>query len=177
MDITETTRLCRAIASIKPAQHMDDETPAFWSLILAGVRYEDARQAVITLGGKQRFIDPSDILAEVKRVRTDRIERAGEEAISELTMRLDGDRRAAIRAIADGTVTPPRPVGSLQDQRAAAALSGVLRRPPSVSAAIEGGPRPARQAPAPTLTQHDADALEAERARQQAALTRIEAAS
>jgi hypothetical protein len=64
-----------AISQIKPAQHLDEGTPAFWALILADIRYVDARQAVINLGGKAKFIDPSDIIAEVRRIRNDRLER------------------------------------------------------------------------------------------------------
>ena len=75
MNATETAKICDAISQIKPAQRFDTETPAFWAVILSDVRYEDARQAVLNLGGRQQFIDPSDIIAEVRRLRDDRVDR------------------------------------------------------------------------------------------------------
>lgn len=140
MDINETTRICKAIASIKPAQYMAEETPAFWAMILTDVRYEDARQAVINLGGKTKFIDPSDIITEAKAIRNARLGAAG---IGNRTL---GDtpeeHRKRVKAIADGEATPPQAqIEGPQDVRLTEALaSGIFKRPPRVAAAIEGAP-------------------------------------
>lgn len=173
MDIAETTRLCRAIAAIKPAQHFDVETPALWALILADIRYEDARQAVINLAGKTRFIDPADLIAEVKAIRRERLEHSdrilpdvGPDDVGAWL----AARREGVRALADGRVDPPKPPPAALDGWLAEALPRVLPRPSRVVAAIEGGPRPSRVAPVAALSAQDAARLEAERDRQRAEL-------
>lgn len=171
MNAEETTRICRAIAGIKPAQYFDDETPALWAVILADVRYEDARQAVITLGGTARFIDPSDIKAEVRRIRDERLKH------SDLVMAdTPEEKRAIIKAIADGEIPGPQPDRQPAefDPRLQAALPAVFRRPPRLlDIARDGGPRPAKAAPAPTVPEATAEHLEDERRRQLDALATL----
>ena len=107
MNTSETTRLCKAIAALAPAQKFDDETPAIWAVVLGGVRYEDAREAIIKLAADHAFMAPTDIIAEVKRIRADRLANTDPTTI---TPNVDPDKPglwrqelAAIRdAIADG---------------------------------------------------------------------------
>lgn len=178
MDLNETTRLCKAIATIKPAQAFDEETPAFWSMILADVRYEDARQAVINLGGKTRFIDPADILAEVKAIRRERLEHADRilpDADPDDVQAWLAARRRGIQALADGEAKPPAPRPAVPvEPRLAAALPSVFHRvprPPAITA--DGGPRPAKAAPSPTVPDRAAADMEAERRRQLDALAQL----
>lgn len=108
MNATDTARICDAISQIKPAQRFDTDTPAFWAVILADTRYEDARQAVLNLGGRQQFIDPSDILAEVRRIRDDRVDRNEmpvPNASPDDATAYAVEYRALRLAIADGTLT------------------------------------------------------------------------
>ena len=111
MNATETARICDAISQIKPAQRFDTETPAFWAVILGDIRYEDARQAVLNLGGRQQFIDPSDIITEVRRIRDDRVDRTEmpvPNASPDDPAGYAVEYRALRLAIADGTLAGDR---------------------------------------------------------------------
>lgn len=172
MNVAETARICRAIASMKPAQRFDDETPAFWQLVLADVRYEDARDAVVTLARGRGFIGTDDIVAEVKRVRADRIDRAGEEAITDLILSGGLTRFEAVKAIADGAQVPsPKAIDAAGAQEVTRALQGATRRPPRALPA-DYGDRPRQKAiePPRELSATESARLEQERARQLAAI-------
>lgn len=175
MDIRETTKICKAIASIKPAQKFEEETAAIWQAVLADVRYEDARQAIINIAGRNPWIGADDIITEVKAIRRERLEHA-----DRVLPDVDPDdvtawlaaRRAGIRALADGAPPPAAAAGEL-DGRVRAAIPGVFRRPPRIlRVAIEGGEKPPQRAvkPPPTLPEKAAADAERERARQAAAL-------
>lgn len=77
MNAQETARLCRLIAALSPAQKMDDETPAVWSVILADVTLSDAMEAVKVIAARQPWIAPADIVAEARRLRKGRLESVG----------------------------------------------------------------------------------------------------
>jgi hypothetical protein len=104
----EVTRLCRVIAAMCPAQRFDTETPATWALILAHIRYTDAQQAVVAIAARERFVSPSDIIAEVRRTRRGRLEAVADT----LEPNVDPDevatyiaeKRALLAAAADGTL-------------------------------------------------------------------------
>lgn len=106
MDLPETVRLCRVIASLKPAQKFDPETPAFWQPVVADIGLAEALEAVKQLAREERFIDTSDI---VKRVTSTRQTRAMAEADS-LVPNVDPDdvagflaeRRAIVAAAGAG---------------------------------------------------------------------------
>lgn len=74
MNATETARICDAISRLKPAQRFDEQTPAFWALALTDVAYEDAKRAVISLAVTERFIDVGDVVAEVRKIRAERMQ-------------------------------------------------------------------------------------------------------
>lgn len=107
MNRAETETICRAIASMAPAQKFEDETPAFWAVALKDVRYEDAREAVITIVQRQLFVAVADIRAEVKRIRLARLE-----SVDTIAPNVDPDNvlawqaelRAMRAAAADGTL-------------------------------------------------------------------------
>lgn len=180
MNISETARICRAIASMKPAQRFDDETPAFWQLALADVRYEDARDAVVGLARNRGFIGTDDIVTEVRRIRTERTK-----AADRILPDVDPDdvhawlaaRRAGVTALADGRTDPPPAIEGQQDSRLRAALPSMFRRPPRALPADYGDrPRPkAIEAPR-DVAPSEAERLERERQRQLAALAEMAAA-
>lgn len=176
MNATETAHLCRVVSALAPAQKFDDETPAVWHAVLVDIRLPDALEAVKLIARRERFIAPSDIAAEVARLRRERLEHA-----DRVLPDVDPDdvkgwleaRRAGIKALADGAEPPPAaPAGEL-DGRVRAAIPGVFRRPPRIlRVAIEGGEKPPQRAvkPPPTLPEKAAADAERERARQAAAL-------
>lgn len=69
MNETEIAKLLRFVHALCPAQKFDEFTPDAWELVLGDVPFDDARDALKTLGQKLRFIAPSDIAQEVRRVR------------------------------------------------------------------------------------------------------------
>lgn len=178
MDHSATVKLCRIIAGLIPQQAFEPQTPALWQPILAATRLDDAVAAVQALGGRVRYIAPVDILAEVRRIRGERLEHS-----DQLLPDVDPDdvpawlaaRRAGLRALADGTITAPPAAQGQIDMRVAAALPGVFQRPPRpLAITADGGDRPRKVAPpAPTVHEADAAAMEAERVRQLAALAQL----
>jgi hypothetical protein len=169
VNATETARISRAIAGLKPAQHFDDETPAYWALVLAGIRYEDARQAVINLAGRVRFIDPSDIVTEVKRLRDARL--CGVDRLAHLA-ETPAEWRQIITKVADGELVVPAPAFEDAEgmRRIDAAVRHLLQRPPAPLSRDYVAPKAIE--PPRDLAPSDADRVEAERARQ---LAEIEA--
>lgn len=70
-----------------------------------------------------------------------------------------------------------QPPDNVRDITSASKRAAIGRRVPSVNAALEGQPRPARVDPQPDVTPETAEQLEAERARQLAALEAMQATS
>jgi hypothetical protein len=109
MNLLETTALCAILTSICPQQRFDETTPAAWATVLADIPATDARTATLNLARKQRFIAPCEIIAEVQRMRAERIA-----ALQIPAANCDPDdpawvaeHRAIVKAIADGTMTDP----------------------------------------------------------------------
>lgn len=82
MNRPEAVMLCRLVKSLCPAQTMDEWTPDAWALALDDVDYDDAKQAVVAIvkqpiePGRSRYVEPSHIRGEVKRIRAKRIDDA-----------------------------------------------------------------------------------------------------
>jgi hypothetical protein len=72
MDLEETVRLCRVIASLKPAQHFDEDTPKFWAPVFEDTTLKDALEAVKQLARDTRFIDTSDVVKLAAVIRRSR---------------------------------------------------------------------------------------------------------
>lgn len=170
MNFQETTTLCKAIAVIAPAQRLEPDTPAFWSVILADVNYADARKAIIAIGKRQQFISPSDIIAEVKALRAKRLE--GVDRLAHLA-ETPAQWREIIAKVADGEMEVP-PL-AFEDPVAAQAIAAKVRdlfpRPPRPLPSDRDMPA---LPPAPTVDHATSEALEAERARQLAALAELD---
>jgi hypothetical protein len=132
VNIQETVLLCRTIASLKPAQAFDVDTPMVWQLVLAETNYADAAAAVITLARTSKWIDPADIINEVRRIRLARLEHS-----DRIVPDVDPDdvqewltaKRAAVQALADGHIEAPPLTDDPIDPRLAAALPSVVRGP------------------------------------------------
>ena len=73
----EAVALCRFTAACCPAQKFDEYTPDAWGLILEGIRFEDAKLAIVEIKKRSTWVDPSDIIREVKKVRAKRIDEHG----------------------------------------------------------------------------------------------------
>lgn len=194
MDIDETTRICRLIAGLIPAQRFEEETPLIWAAVLADVRIEDGFEAVKRLARTHNFIGAKDVLDQVAAIRRARMQAADE--ADGLVPNVDPDdaaaflaeRRAILAATADGTLNveayaaggwtltgaPPRRLAGEEFQtrelagRVKAVGSGM--RTPRVDLKTEGGERPPAQKPPPEVDAASAEAMEAERNRQLAAL-------
>jgi hypothetical protein len=161
VNLDETTKLCKAIATIAPAQKFEPDTPAFWCAILTHVRYEDAREAVIDLAQRQPFIAPADITAAVKALRSRRLE--GVDRLGHLA-ETPAQWREIIRRVADGELeVPPLALDQAANQEAIrAAIENVFPRPPRPRS-IDYTPK--APAPAPSVDPDRADVHEAERRR------------
>ena len=172
VNLEETTKLCKAIAVIAPAQKFEADTPAFWAAILASISYADARQAVINLGARVPFMAPADIIAEVKAIRAKRLE--GVDRLGHLA-ETPAQWRAIIAKVADGeTEVPPLAEDDAENKRAIESMMrDVFPRPPrplAIDRAVRALPA------APTVDQESAEAMEAERERQLAAVAALVAA-
>jgi hypothetical protein len=73
----EAVRICAFTSACCPAQKFDEFTPDAWGLILADIRFEDAKLAVVEIKKSSTWVDPSDIIREVKRIRAKRISEYG----------------------------------------------------------------------------------------------------
>lgn len=131
MSPEEAVKICAFTSACCPAQKFDEYTPDAWGLILADVRFEDAKAAVVEIKKNSTWVDPSDIIREVKRVRSARIAQHGEivppadldpDNVLEYTKWL----RAAREAIGDGNPPPAVPELARRDMRQ---LEQTFRRP------------------------------------------------
>lgn len=73
----QAVALCRFTAACCPSQKIDEYTPDAWGLLLADIRFEDAKEAVVKVASKQPWVSPSEIRAEVKKLRAKRIAEFG----------------------------------------------------------------------------------------------------
>lgn len=171
MNIGEVTRICRAVAALAPAQKMDEDTPTVWLAVLAPLRFVDARQAVVTLGGRQQWISAADITTEVKRLRRKRLE--GIELLGHLADTPE-QWRELIRKVADGEVEIPALDAGPSDPEvpAPAAIKAMVKAISDLKQLqIETSPPDI----AATVSTASAEAMESERSRQIAALAALDA--
>lgn len=69
MNPEEIATIIGMVKALCPAQRVDEFTPDAWELVLEDYPFKDAKAALKKLGAELRFIAPSDIAQEVKRVR------------------------------------------------------------------------------------------------------------
>ncbi len=73
MNNAEATALCRLVQAYCPQQRIDEFTPDAWAEVLADVRFIDAKAALVAVVRRQPFVAPAEIIAEVRRIRDQRI--------------------------------------------------------------------------------------------------------
>jgi hypothetical protein len=140
MNATASTVLCRFVKAACPQQKFDEYTPDAWHELLADLDFADCRTAVVTLGKRQPFISPSEIRAEVQRVRGARIERAwldvpaADADPDDVNLWLDAVR-AENRRIGDGG--DPRPPTPQPKRDVAALIAGTVEKMPHVTGSTE----------------------------------------
>lgn len=113
MKPTEAVALCRYAKAYFPQQQFDEYTADAWGEALARWPVKDCERAIVELSGREEWITPKLINAEVKRARGDRIDRFGPiEVPPDLspveTCKFLGEAR---RRIADGEVTDNAQLG------------------------------------------------------------------
>jgi hypothetical protein len=71
----DAIKLCRYVHAITPGQKLDEYTPQAWADILEDLpcSFDEARSVVINIKRRQVFVDCSEIVAEVRAVRDERI--------------------------------------------------------------------------------------------------------
>lgn len=105
----EALHLCRLAKALSPQMAMDEFTPEAWGMALDTESFADAQAALRNIIRRESYVDVSKIVAEVKRIRADRIREFGpfdpplevQEGRRDYTEWLGSMRRA----IADGTLT------------------------------------------------------------------------
>lgn len=75
MNRVDAIKLCRYVHAATPAQKLDEYTPQAWADILEDLPcgFDDARAAVVAIKRRQVFVDCSDIIAEVRAMRDERL--------------------------------------------------------------------------------------------------------
>lgn len=74
MNNEEVAKLVNSIKQTVTAQRFDEFTPSFWAGLLTDVRAVDAYEATKNIILRKPFVDPGEIVREVKRIRRQRIE-------------------------------------------------------------------------------------------------------
>lgn len=114
MNRDEAVALARYVHALCPQQRFDEFTPDVWGDVLADIEFDDGKRAAIEIARRQPWIAPAEIIAEVRRARTGRLdyfqyEPTPDETAVEFTRNL----RAQIAATIDGHRPPQLPyVGS-----------------------------------------------------------------
>lgn len=73
MTPAEALILCRMAKGACPQQAFDEFTPDMWHDLMKETRFEDAKEALVTIVKRQPFVAPSEILSEVRKIREKRI--------------------------------------------------------------------------------------------------------
>jgi hypothetical protein len=82
MTPTETVALTKYAHALCPHQAIDDYTPDAWHDVLGNASLAECRAAVITLKSRGRvFIDPAEIITEIRRASSHRAQRERTEAL------------------------------------------------------------------------------------------------
>lgn len=105
MNKQETALIIRSVKALCPAQKFDEYTPDLWNEVLADTDFTDAKAAIIALRRASPWVGPSEIDAEVRRIRAARLERIIEPTPNHAEgVAYHEELRALRKAIADGTI-------------------------------------------------------------------------
>ena len=154
MSPEETVALCRLVKAVCPSQALDQYTPDAWALILRHIDYNDAKQAVIDIAsrplepGKSRYIEPGHIIAQVKRIRAQRLADHGPlippPGLDGTTEYLAWIRQASA-VVASGGSLPKQPAVAADPGRSAAVIASIrdaLPTAPTIRALDEENAQP-----------------------------------
>ncbi|MFF0429527.1 hypothetical protein ACFYUJ_34775 [Streptomyces sp. NPDC004520] len=131
----ETAELVALVAAMCPSMHLEDTTTDAWHLLLADLDVADVRAAVTRLGRQRSRIAASDIRAEVRAIREERLARNPlplPDSDPDDPRRYRAELLELVTAIASGRRTPGR-----RAERVPAAPGG----PPSHLTGPEHDPR------------------------------------
>lgn len=73
MSPDETVMLARYVRALCPQQKFDEFTPDAWHDVLGHCPLGDAREAAARIARNQPFVAPSEILAEIRTIRAERL--------------------------------------------------------------------------------------------------------
>ena len=134
MNQTEAIMLCRLVKAVCPSQALDQYTPDAWHLILGHIDYSDAKAAVARLAaldlepGRSRYIEPGHIIAQVRRIRAQRLTDHGPlippPGLDGTTQYLSWIRQATA-VVASGGSLPKHPALPPNPGRSAAVIAGI----------------------------------------------------
>jgi len=151
MNEMEATDLTRYVRALCPQQKFDEFTGDAWFDVLSEFRFEDCKMAAAMCAKESPFVAPAEIVAQVRRIRSERLkdfvyEPGQDESWSESQERL----RRQTAAVGDG-FSPPEIEGRrgrpLLQLVAVGALATHL--PPDVEAVIKPLRHPARDVRCP----------------------------
>lgn len=127
MNHQETLKLVAFVHAVCPHQQLDEATPEAWKLVLDRVPYADAQTAAVTIAGRERYVEPSAIIAEVKRIRAARLAQFDPETLippAGLSVLEDvAWRRRQLAAVAEGRPVEENTRGELKPRDWRAALT------------------------------------------------------
>lgn len=142
MNELEAVKITRYVRALCPQQKFDEYTADAWHDVLAPYGFDDCKQAAAAVAARQPFVSPSDMVAEVKRVRAQRLdgfvyEPAADGSDNDPAVYL-ARRRAQIELVASGHRAPDPERAALtarHDRDAVAELTaGIGRRIPEETA-------------------------------------------
>jgi hypothetical protein len=106
------------VKALCPAQKIDEYTPDAWAMVIGDLPFEDVKEAVVRIAGREPFISVAHIRQEVRRIRADRLERVPETALPDADPDNVREWQAALR---EGRVH------IVEGHRPMPALTGVFR--------------------------------------------------
>ncbi|MET8624571.1 hypothetical protein ABZW30_12575 [Kitasatospora sp. NPDC004669] len=114
MNPAETVILARYVRALCPQQRFDEYTPDAWYDLLRDYELQDCKDAAVEIARRQPWIAPAEIIAEVKRARTGRLDYFQYEPTpGETGAQFTHNLRAQIADVIDGHRPPALPyVGS-----------------------------------------------------------------
>ncbi|MGA5820896.1 zinc finger domain-containing protein [Kitasatospora sp. NPDC094028] len=118
MNHTEAVILVRYVRALCPQQRFDEYSPDAWHDLLGDYELDACKEAVIEIARRQPWIAPAEIITEVKRARTSKLDYFRYEPNpGETSAQFTRNLRAQIAAVINGSRPPelpnvgfPRPV-------------------------------------------------------------------
>lgn len=93
----EAVLISRLVKAACPSQKFDEYTPDVWAPMLADIDYGAAEKAIVEIGKRQKWIAPSDIIAEVRRASRPAVpyHRPIREVLAGIDAQIEAERAAA----------------------------------------------------------------------------------